>query len=180
MTVSGSPTLGDIKNKEEVSDKKQGKVATAITLAVGLVYQDAANGWKNVPADGSIDARRIYFNPISIDNSGGVLGDQTGTFYGMNAIVIGTADLAIVVDDYCRASVNVVNAFQKLAVPSNSALNAIFSDTEVEADIDGQRDFSIDKLAKYLGHAGEITETDNLATDAIDTDADCLFLIVRS
>lgn len=181
MVVGGSPTLGDIQNKETVRDKKEGSAAAALSLGIGLVYQDGANGWKIAPVDGSIDARRLYFNGTVLDNSGGVLHDLTSTFYGEGAIVVGQADIAIVVNDKCRASQTAAHTgqFQAITKPAAAALNAIFSDTEVEAALDALRDFLVEGVAIYLGHAGEITETQNEPTDAVDGDTDCLFLIVR-
>jgi hypothetical protein len=153
--------LGDVLNKHAVTDVISGPVAASTTLGIGLVYEDGANGWKNAPTDGSIEGRSMYFNPVSIDNSSGSLGDKIGTFYGEGALVVGTADTAIAVDAHCKASTNVAQAFEDVTI------------TTTLGDL-------LDVVAIYRGKVHERTESGTSRTAAADTDTDCVFQIVRS
>ena len=176
--TSTNPVYGTVLNENDVQDKQSGPVAVSITLAIGLVYKDGANGWKNAPTDGSIHGKAFYWNPISLVSTA-TLGEKTGTFYGEGARVVGKADGAIVVDAYAKASTNVANALMALTDPANAALNATFSDTETEAAIDAIRNWQRNKVAIYKGHALELNQVNSLPTDATDTQTTCVFEIVR-
>ena len=169
--ASTDPIVGTVINRNEVQDKKSGPVAVSITLGVGLVYEDGANGWKNAPIDGSIHADELYWNPTELISTA-VLGGVIGTFYGEGARVIGVADTAIVVDQKCKASTNVAQALEPNADPANST-------TPTSGEVDAIRDWIRDTVAIYKGHALEVNRVDAVATNAVDTETNCVFEIVR-
>jgi len=178
--ASSDPVLGTVMNKNDVQDKKSGPVAVSITLGVGLVYEDGVNGWKQAPTDGTIHADELYWNPTA-KTSTATLGGVTGTFYGEGARVIGKADGIIVVDQYVKASTTTAHGGQliKLDDLGTPALDATFSDTEVEAAFNAARDFQRNKIALYKGHANEVNNVGAVATDAVDEDINCVFQVTR-
>ena len=179
--VSSDPILGTVINMSDVQDKKSGPVAVSITLGVGLVYEDGANGWKVAPTDGTIHADELYWNPTSLTSTA-TLGGVTGTFYGEGARVIGKADGAIVVDQFCEASTTSAHGGQLLALadPSNATTGATYGGgTATKAAIDAIRDWQRDKIALYKGHANEVNRVGVVATDAADEDENCIFEITR-
>jgi len=177
--TSTKPIQGTILNKLDVTDKKTGQVAASTTLAIGCVYQDGSNGWKNVPTDASILGKDIYWNEKSIDNSSGAKGDKSGTFYGEGSLVVGKADGAIVIDSWCKPSTNNANELMALSDPA-ATLDATYGGgTTVTAQINEITTWQKSKTAIYKGHALETNRMDTLATDAVDDDVDCVFLIKR-
>jgi hypothetical protein len=172
--ASTNPTYGTVINKNDVKDIQSGPVATSITLAIGLVYKDAANGWKQAPTDGSIHADQLYWNEKSLTSTA-TLGAVVGTFYGSGARVVGKADGAIVVDTYCRASETSAHGgqFESLADPSDSIT------TPLAAQVDAIRDWQRTKIAIYKGHALELNQVDDLPTDAEDEDTNGIYEIRR-
>lgn len=179
--ASTNPVYGTVLNKEEVQDKQSGPVAVSITLAIGLVYKDGANGWKQAPTDGSIHADQLYWNPISLTSTS-TLGEVVGTFYGEGARVVGKADGAIVVDNYCKASTTSSHGgqFISLADPSDATVGATFGGgTATETAINNIRNWQRNKVAIYKGHALELNQVDDLPTDAVDEDTNGVYEIVR-
>ena len=172
--TSTNPVLGTVINSVDVKDIQSGPVAVSITLGIGLVYKDAANGWKAAPTDGTIHADQLYWNPRSLTSTA-TLGEIVGTFYGEGARVIGKADGAIVVDNYCKASTTSSHGgqFISLADPSGAAT------TPTAANVNAIRDWQRNKVAIYKGHALELNQVDDLPTDAVDEDITCVFEIVR-
>lgn len=177
--TSTAPVIGTVLNKNDVQDKQSGPVAVSITLAVGLVYKDGANGWKNAPTDGSIHGDQLYFNPISLTSTA-TLGEVVGTFYGEGARVVGKAYGAIVVDEYCKASGTTAGSFEALADPADATVGATFGGgTATETAINAIRNWQRNKVALYKGHALELNQVDDLPTDALTTETNCVFEIVR-
>lgn len=172
--TSSNPTYGTVINKNDVQDKQSGPVAVSITLAIGLVYKDGANGWKQAPTDGTIHGDQLYWNPISLTSTA-TLGEVVGTFYGEGARVVGKADGAIVVDNYCKASTTSSHGgqFITLADPSGAAT------TPTAANVDAIRNWQRSKVAIYKGHALELNQVDDLPTDAVDEDTNGVYEIVR-
>jgi len=171
--TSSNPVLGTVLNQNDVQDIKSGPVAVSITLGVGLVYEDGANGWKQAPTDGSINADELYWNPKSLTSTA-TLGGVTGTFYGEGARVIGQADGAITVDQYCKASTTSAHGGQLIALadPANASAGSA-------AEIDAVRDWQRDKIAIYKGHANEVNNVGVVATNAADEETNCVFEITR-
>lgn len=166
--------FGTILNKNDPAVVvRSGPVAANTKLLIGLVYQDGANGWKNSPVDGSIPARRLYWNCIEIDNTGGALGDKTGSFYGKNACVVGKADGVINVGSAVKASESTGKngQFQALADPTNPG--ASYSETEA----DSLFHYVLKKVAGYIGHVNEIKSIDKLATNAADGETNVVFVL---
>lgn len=176
--TSTKPINGTILNKLDVTDKKSGKVAASTTLAIGLVYQDGANGWKNVPTTAAVLGKDCYWNEKAIDNSAGSLGDKTGTFYGEGALVVGTADGAIVIDSWCKPSTNHANQLMALTDPA-ATLGTTYNKTTAQAQINEITTWQKSKVAIYKGHVLEITAANGLATDAVDEETDVVYLIKR-
>lgn len=179
--ASTNPTYGTVINKNDVKDIQSGPVAVSITLPIGLVYKDGANGWKQAPTDGSIHADQLYWNDKS-RTSTSTLGVVQGTFYGEGARVVGKADGAIVVDEYCRASQTGSHGgqFEALADPANATVGATFgSGTATETAIDAIRTWQRNKIAIYKGHALELNQVDDLPTDAVDEDTNGIYEIRR-
>lgn len=172
--TSSNPVLGTVLNQNDVQDIKSGPVAVSITLGVGLVYEDGANGWKQAPTDGTIHADELYWNPRSLTSTA-TLGGVTGTFYGEGARVIGQADGAITVDQYCEASTSSSHGGQLIALadPSGAAT------TPTAANVDAIRNWQRDKVAIYKGHANEVNNVGVVATNAADEDTNCVFEITR-
>lgn len=177
--TSTKATIGTVLNKNLVRDVKSGKVAASTTLAVGLVYQDTTDGWKNAPTDGSVKGKDLYWNPVAIDNSAGALGDKTGTFYGNGAIVVGKSDGIISVNQWCKAGTNVANAFIALSDPA-STLAATYNATDASVEIDEITGWIKNKVARYLCHVLEYNNVSALPTASADLETDCVFLIARS
>lgn len=172
--TSTKAKLGTVLNKDQVADKRSGKVAASTSLAVGLVYQDGANGWKQVPTNASVLGRRCYWNETAIDNSAGALGDKTGTFYGEGAKVVFKADVAITLDTWLKPSTN--TAGEMMALGSDPAATVSTVGT-VAAQINEITTWQTSKVALYIGHVLEISAADGLATDAVDNDEDCVAVI---
>lgn len=174
MTATGVPVLGTILNRDQVLEKKVGKVAASTNITKGaLVYQDAANGWKIAPTDGSVVGSRLFVAGHDADNSSGVLGDKTVEVYGHGAEFIGKAEGAITVDADVKASRTTAGSLAANTLPTAPAA------TYGEAAADSLYDFVIAKLGKYLGHYGEHLETGNLPTNAADAETNCVFRITR-
>ena len=154
-------TLGLILNKSDIKDKVSGPVAASTTLGIGLVYEDAANGWKPAPTSGVAIGNEVYWNPVSIDNSSGSLGDKVGTFYGEGTRFVGKADGVIPVDGRVKPSTN--TAGELLA----GVITAI-------ADLE-------DLCGTYKGHyQTEIGNVKVSRTAAADTEENCVFELRRS
>lgn len=177
MTTT-SPIYGTILNKNEVQDKVTGPVAVSITLAIGLVYQDGANGWKNAPTDGSVYGRQLYWNEKSLVSTA-TLGEIGGTFYGEGAKVVGKSDGVITSQAWCKAGTAIANAFIINSDPANTTLAATFADTEAEAAIDAIRNWQRAKIAIYKGHVLEVIGNTTLPTSSADTETNCVFEITR-
>lgn len=170
MTQKGSPKKGDVYNWDQIRDVTVNKLAASENLANGdFVYQDGANGLKKVPTTG-VDANRIRFAPTGFNNASGSLGDREIESVKKGARVVGQCDGVIVVGDRVKFGATTAGRVEKLAKPANAALNAIFSDTEVEAEIDLVRDYDTDNLGIYTGHSGEMEGTANEPTDSADGD----------
>ena len=173
--MASSTVLGTVLNKNDVHDKISGPVKAAITLAIGLVFEDGALGWDNAPVDGSVPARRLYWNPTEINNSTGVLGKKHGTFYGDNALFVGKADGVIVVDESVQASQTAAHNGQLQTIAEPTEPGAAYA----EAAADSLFFYVVDKVASYKGHVDEIKQIADSRTDAIDEDEDCVFQIRR-
>ena len=158
-------TVGDVHNKQFVSDKQIVIVAASTNLAVGLVYQNGANGLIQVPTSSQPLATRVYFNPVAQNNSSGAAGDLSAMVYGDGAIVSGTADGAITVGTLVKLSANVAGAFQ-----------AYTPDTSSVANYETARKLIV---GVYLGHEGEGEEKGTKPTDAANAETNCKFMIKR-
>lgn len=157
--------FGTVINKDDLSVvKKSGPVAANENLGIGLVYLDGANGWKNAPTNGSIIASRLYFNPVVKNNTGGALGALTGTFYGLNAEVVGKIEGTMALNSKCKASSTTAQSFAALTIRTDTIANN-------SADRDAE-------VAGYLGHVGEIKSIDSLATAGADAETNGVFKIV--
>jgi hypothetical protein len=170
--TSTKPIYGTIINKNEVQDIVTGPVAVSITLAIGLVYQDGSNGWKNAPTDGSIHGRKLFWNERALVSTS-TLGEIVGTFYGEGAKVVGKSDGIITANSWCKASTNFANGFIILSDPSGA------STTPTAAEVDAIRNWQRNKIAIYKGHALEVTGNTTLPTSSADLETDCIFEISR-
>ena len=171
--ASSDPVLGTVMNMNDVTDKKSGPVAGSITLGVGLVYEDGANGWKQAPTDGTIHADELYWNPTA-KTSTATLGGVTGTFYGEGAKVIGKADGAIVVDNKVKASTTSAHGGQLISLADPAA-----GTTPTAGQLDVITAWVKNKIAIYKGHANEVNNVGAVATDAVDEDINCVFQVTR-
>ena len=172
--ASTNPVYGTVLNKNDVQDKKSGPVAVSITLPVGLVYEDGANGWKQAPTDGSIHADELYWNEKSLTSTA-TLGGVTATFYGEGARVVGKADGAIVVDAKCRASQTSSHGgqFQANADPADATT------TPTATQLNALKNWQRNTIAIYKGHALELNRVDSVATNAVDEEENGVYEIVR-
>lgn len=178
--TSTKATIGTVLNKDEVKDVISGQVAASTTLAVGLVYQDGSNGWKNAPTDGSKQGIVMYWNEKAIDNSAGSKGDKTGTFWGDGAIVVGKSDGIIVARAWCKPSTNFANGFITLTDPSATLGATYGGGTTVKGQINEITTWLTARVARYLCHVLEYNNVSALPTSSADTETDCVFEIVRA
>src|SRR3990167_10877376 len=156
--TSTSAIYGTVINKNEVQDKVTGPVAVSITLAIGLVYQDGANGWKNAPVDGTIHGKQLFWNDKALVSTA-TIGEIVGTFYGEGTKVIGKSDGVITVDAWCKASTSFANGFIILADPANAI-------TPTAAEVDAIRNWQRAKIAIYKGHSLEVIGNTTLPTSS--------------
>jgi hypothetical protein len=148
MAQKGSPTKGDVKNWEQITDVSVGKIAATTDIANGtFVYQDGANGLKT--ATSSIAASRVRFCPVGFDNNPTVTPQRELETIKTGAIVVCEAAGAIVVGDGVRISA--------LTAGDVSAMSATTTNLEVS-------------IGRYLGHVGEVEGTGNEPTDAVAND----------
>ena len=169
--VSTKPIYGTILNKNEVQDKITGPVAVSITLAIGLVYLDGANGVKNAPTDGSVHGKQLYWNEKALTSTA-TIGEIGGTFYGEGSKVVGKSDGVITSQAWCKASTSFANGFIILADPSNAV-------TPTAGEVDAIRNWQRNKVAIYKGHVLEVTGNTTLPTSSADLETDCVFQITR-
>ena len=176
--TSTIPILGTVINQNDVTDKVTGSVAVSITLAVGLVYQDAANGWKNAPTDGSIDGDRLYWNHTALTSTA-TLGEIVGTFYGNGSRVVGKSDGIITAGNWCKASTSFANGFITNDLVAATIGATFGSGTATETAIDAVRDWQLAKVARYIGHCLEVVGNETNPTSSADLDVNCVFEIQR-
>lgn len=177
--ASTKPIHGTIINKNEVQDKVTGPVAVSITLAIGLVYQDGANGWKNAPTDGSIHGKALFWNEKALVSTA-TIGEIGGTFYGEGAKVVGKADGVITADAWCKASTSFANGFIINSDPANTTVAGTYATaTEAKDQIDAIRNWQRAKVAIYKGHVLEVIGNTTLPTSSADLETDCVFEITR-
>lgn len=148
-------TLGTILNREEVTDRITGPVAVSTTLAVGLVYQDGANGWKNATSQ---SGEVCYWNETELISTA-VLGEVVGTFFGTGALVVGYSEGVITAGARCKNG----------AVANGFIINTVVAVADV-----------LLTCAHYKGHLLERTGNETLPTSSADTDDNCVFEIVRN
>lgn len=174
--TSTSPVIGTILNKNEVQDFITGSVKASVTLAVGLVYQDGANGWTNAPTDGSIYGRQLFWNERSLTATA-TLGEIVGTFYGEGAKVVGKSDGVITVNANCKASTSFANGFIIVADPSDAT--ATIANTTTSNEINNVRNWQRNKIAIYKGHVLEVIGNTTNGTSSADLETNCVFQIRR-
>ena len=176
---------GDVINRADVKDVITGPVAASTSLVIGLVYEDAANGWKQAPVDGSISGQKMYWLDRDTDNSSGSLGDKIITVYGDGAIVVGKADGAIPVDGRVKASTTASHNGQFISNPVPTVADE--GDTsmtdlgaEIAAATQAVYTYFDQTVGKYLGNQKERTQSATSRTAAADEDTDCLVKIIRN
>lgn len=148
--------LGTIVNKHQITDVIVGDVAANVKLTAGLaVYEDTTNGFKVVPTSSQPIASLVRFVSVEADNTGGVKGDKKVETYKHGAIIFVKAEGNIPLGSKLRCSTSTAGSLAALADPANAALTSSFTDTEVEAALDAQRDVMKFYVADYLGHADE-------------------------
>lgn len=146
MTQRGTQAAGYVYNWHELTDVVTTR-ASATNLSSGtFVYQDGTNGIKVVPTT-TIEAGRIRFLPVGVDNSSGSAGDFDVETVKTGAIVVCTCDGAIVVGDRVVSSGTTAG---RCAARSATAANL----EEV--------------IGTYLGHVGELEGVGNDPTNAAD------------
>jgi len=148
MTQSGSPTLGDVYNWHELTDVVTTRASANDLTSGSFVYQDGTNGITVVPTT-TIEAGRIRFLPVGVDNSGGSAGDFEVETIKSGAIVVARCDGTIVVGDRVISSGTTAGRC--------AARNATAANLE-------------EVIGTYLGHVGEIEGTANDPSNAADGD----------
>lgn len=147
MTQKGSPKRGDVYNWDQIRDVTVNGIAASENIADGaFVYQDGANGLKQIPTT-AIEGSRVRFAPTGFDNSSGSLGDREIESVKSGARVVAQADGAIVVGD-------------PVALPAADA---------GKCSLDATPDL-LTTFGFYVGHVGEMEGTANEPTDAADDD----------
>ena len=148
MTQKGSPTQGDVYNWHELTDVVTTR-ASATNLTSGtMVYQNGTSGITVVPTT-AIDAGRVRFLPVGVDNSAGAAGDFEVETIKTGAIVVAKCDGVIVVGD--RVITSGTTAGQV------AASNATSTTPETSIGV-------------YLGHVGELEGTANDPSNSVDAD----------
>lgn len=175
-------TLGMVLNKTEITDiVVGGPVAASTTLVPGLVYKHA-DGWKQVPTDGSITAQHSYWNEVTIDNSTGAKGDQVGDFYGEGAQVVGDSDGIIPVNGRCKASTNHVGQLMTHPVPTvadEGDTSTVDLGAQIAASVQAVYTYGDAAIAVYRGHYQTEFGLDAEATPSADTETNCVYEIKR-
>jgi hypothetical protein len=177
--TSTKPIYGTVLNKNDVQDKITGPVKASVTLAIGLVYQDGANGWTNAPTDGSVYGRQLYWNE-KVLTATSTLGEIVGTFYGEGARVVGKSDGIITAHAWCKASTNFANGFIINSDPVDATVGATFgAGTKTETAVNNVRNWQRAKIAIYHGHVLEVIGNTTVPSSSADLETDCVFEITR-
>ena len=169
--------LGTITNKHQITDVIAGDVAAAVKLTAGLaVFEDTTLGFKVVPTTSQPIASNVRFVEVEQDNTTGVKGDKKVETYKHGVIICVKAQGSIPLGSKLRCSTTTAGSLAALADPANAALTSTFTDTEVEAALDAQRDVMKFYVADYLGHPDEF-RTGKEPTAA--TDGQEIFVYVK-
>lgn len=164
--------LGNIKNKPVCFfGAKSIPQATNTDLTKGqVVFQDAALGVKVVPTSSQPSASKIGVIENDSKNNPGALGAKSVEVYKHLCIAVVKLDGTLAIDGKVRASTTTAGRVIELADVADAVLNASFSNTEVQAEIDLIRDFSKFYLADYLGHTDEYLNANKQNTAGADGD----------
>ena len=164
--------LGNIKNKFVCSyGVKATPQAANTALTKGqLVYLDEPNGIKVVPITSQPPASKVGVIENASDNNPGTLGAKSVEVYKYACIAVIKLDGTMPVGGKGRASTTTAGRGEKIDDPANSALNATFSDTEVEAELNTLRDFNKFYLFDFLGKADEYMNANKQDTAGADGD----------
>lgn len=148
MTQRGTQAAGYVYNWHELTDVVTTR-ASANNLANGIfVYQNGSSGITINPTS-SVEAGRVRFLPVGVDNSSGSIGDFDVETVKSGAIVVCTCDGSIVVGDRVIASGTTAGRC--------AARNATSANLE-------------EVLGTYLGHVGELEGTGNDPSNAADAE----------
>lgn len=148
MTQRGTQAAGYVYNWHELTDVVTTR-ASANNLANGIfVYQNGSSGITINPTS-SVEAGRVRFLPVGVDNSSGSIGDFDVETVKSGAIVVCTCDGSIVVGDRVIASGTTAGRC--------AAANATTPDVEAV-------------LGTYLGHVGELEGVGNDPSNAADAE----------
>ena len=169
-----APALGTVLNKSQVDDVEEAAIAAGQNVSAGLVYKFAANDWRPVPIDGSVNAKKMYVLEKGFDNTNGTE-VKTVKVYGKNAKFIGKADGPIVVKANVRASETAAKAQQLQTQPDPTAPGTTYAQATAVSLVDAL----IKSVAQYLGHHDELDAVGSDGTDAINGADDCVFQIKR-
>ena len=170
--------LGTIVNRHQITDVISADVAANVNLTAGMaVYEDTTNGMKVVPTSSQPIASNVRFvGREAQNNTGGTKGDKKIETYKHGAIICVKAEGNIPLGSKLRCSTTTAGSLMALADPADAALTSTFTDTEVEAALNAQRDVMKFYVADYLGHPDEF-RTGKEPTAA--TDGQEIFVYVK-
>lgn len=174
MTQSYTAVRGTVLNRDQQAVQRLSgvpvKASTDLTKGT-LVYEDGSNGWTTAPTDGSVIGKHMWFVDGDADNDAGAKGDKIVDVWKTGAMVIGKADGAIVVGRSVKAGTGEAGCFMENTEPTAPG------NTYVEAAADSLADHVKHHVGRYIGHVDEIFTSNTSRTDAVDNEADCVFLL---
>lgn len=159
MAASGSATLGDVLNKQQLTDVIVSGANTSTALTDGqFVYINGATGVVVVPTGTSRpDASRIRFLEVGVDNSSGsAITDKEVETFKKNARVVAHCDGAISVGQAVRASRTTAGRCEALPDPGTGDAASTIAN------------YLRERIGIYVGHPGEAQETANEPSAAAD------------
>lgn len=159
MAASGSATLGDILNKQQLTDVIISGVNSSTALTKGVFcYINGATGLVVVPiATTRPDASRIRFLEVAIDNSAGsAITDKEAETFKKLCKCVAACDGALVVLQAVRASRTTAGRCEALPDTATGAAATVIAN------------YLRERIGIYVGHPGEDQETANEPSDATD------------
>jgi hypothetical protein len=190
--------VGSVLNSSASLARITAIVKSGNAIAVGLVYEDGSNGWKNAPTDSSKLAKDLYWCPDSFASQSV---DKKITVYDLDGLeVVGKADGTLVLDTEVKASTTSGHGGQLITNPEpTSAFTAADAGTvdgtygaAEAAVIEANRTRIAELVTReaairtwvkhtvghYIGHEAEIREG-TTRTNAADAETTCVFVLRR-
>lgn len=179
-----APALGTVLNQHDVKDRISITIKGGQNVKAGLVYEFAADDWRNAPTDGTKKGRELYWLDRDVDLSNKATTVKKKLIaYGTGALVIGKADGAMAANVEAKASETASHdgQFQANAKPARPVIgdtSTVNQATAIEDAIEETKDWLEKTASFYKGHYDEYKEAKDI-TDAVDEETDLVFEIRR-